>query len=557
MGAAILVVSSGCIGRSVLTPLTARDPSNPVVGETCTKPVSGTTTCGVGVCAGNTGSLACVDNVVIDTCDPFLGAAVSDVTCDGVDDDCDPLTPDGAADPRLGTPCDGPDADGCPDDVYDACSHGALVCDAAGTGTDLCGEVQTLDTFDQHTCAVLGNGSAKCWGVNQYGYLGLGDTLSRGDDLGEMGDALPVVDLGSGRFALSVAVGAQHGCAILDDTTLKCWGRNLSGRLGLGDTDNRGDAPGEMGDNLPAIDLGAGRRAVALSPLALSMCVLLDNASVKCWGRNANGEAGLGDTNDRGDEPGEMGDNLPAIDLGTGRTALQVSSGEFHSCALLDDHTVKCWGASVSGALGLGDTEVRGDNPGEMGDNLPVVDLGTERTAIAISAGRVHNCAILDNGALKCWGRNDSGELGLGDTTSRGALPNDMGDNLPEIDLGTGRTAIAVAAGNSTCAILDNQALKCWGRNSSGELGLGDVEHRGDEPGEMGDNLPVVDLGPGRTAREVVVGLSHTCARLDNDTIKCWGFNDQGQLGLEDTASRGDASGEMGDNLPAVDLGDL
>ena len=104
-------------------------------------------------------------------------------------------------------------------------------------------------------------------------------------------------------------------------------------------------------------------------------CALLDNATVKCWGENSFGRLGQGDTNDRGDVSGEMGKNLLAIDLGSGRTATQIAAGDFHTCALLDNATVKCWGENSSGQLGQGDTNARGDGPGEMGDLLPPVEL--------------------------------------------------------------------------------------------------------------------------------------------------------------------------------------
>src|SRR5205823_3943102 len=140
---------------------------------------------------------------------------------------------------------------------------------------------------------------------------------------------------------------------------------------------------------------------------------LLSNGAVKCWGRNDGGQLGLGDTVDRGDGAGEMGDSLPAVDLGTGRTAVAISAGDFFTCALLDNASVKCWGANSEGQLGLGDTSARGDDPGEMGDSLPAVDLGTGRTAVAIDSGNIHTCALLDDTSVKCWGQNLSGQLGL------------------------------------------------------------------------------------------------------------------------------------------------
>ena len=124
--------------------------------------------------------------------------------------------------------------------------------------------------------------------------------------------------------------------------------------------------------------------------------------------------------------------------------------------------------------------------------------MGTGRTATAIAAGKYHNCAILDNSSIKCWGANASGQLGLGHTNNRGADEggtDQMGDELLSVDLGTGRTARGIIAGdNQTCAILDNASIKCWGSNISGELGIGEPGNRGDNSSEMGDNLPVISL---------------------------------------------------------------
>jgi len=197
--------------------------------------------------------------------------------------------------------------------------------------------------------------------------------------------------------------------------------------------------------------------------------------------------------------------------------------------------------------------EARGDDPGEMGDALPAVDLGTGRTATAITAAGNATCAILDDGTVKCWGVNVAGLLGLGDTDFRGDEPGEMGDALPAVDLGTGRTAVHLGATyGSVCAGLDDDTLKCWGNASSGQLGLGDEESRGDQPGEMGDALPVVDVGG--VVKTVTGRGSFFCARLADDTVKCWGANQTGQLGLGDSDRRGDDAGEMGSALPAVQL---
>ncbi|MEQ8840827.1 MAG: S-layer homology domain-containing protein [Acidimicrobiales bacterium] len=358
---------------------------------------------------------------------------------------------------------------------------------------------------------------------------------------------------GTASAATMITAGDQHSCASLDGA-VRCWGRNAVGELGLGDGETRGDEPYEMGASLAVVDLGDGRTATALDAGTTHTCALLDNDAVRCWGYNMFGELGVGDGATRGNNPGEMGDDLPEVDLGPGRTAVAITAGGGHSCAVLDDSMVKCWGGNYGGALGLGDTLNRASN-------FPVVDLGPGRTATAITAGSNHTCAILDDGTVKCWGYNGeaggvaAGQLGLGDTINRGDDPHEMGANLPPVDLGPDRTATAITAGtNHTCAILDDDTTKCWGFNATGQLGLGDTINRGDDPDEMGANLPPVDLGPGRTATAITAGTNHTCAALDNGTIKCWGANLLGRLGLGDTINRGDDPDEMGANLPPVDL---
>jgi hypothetical protein len=158
-------------------------------------------------------------------------------------------------------------------------------------------------------------------------------------------------------------------------------------------------------------------------------------------------------------------------------------------------------------------------------DSHADVDAGAVRRpykAIAIATGTVHSCALLDDHKVKCWGDNSDGQLGLGDDRNRGLDLADMGDALPTVDLGTDRTATAIAAGHyATCAILDNGDLKCWGLGSL--TGLSGLSLRGNMPGQMGDNLPAVPLGLGKTAVQVAVGFNDACVLRDDGTVRCWG----------------------------------
>jgi len=300
------------------------------------------------------------------------------------------------------------------------------------------------------------------------------------------------VDTTTGRTATAIAAGQEHTCALLDNASVKCWGNNGHGRLGIDTNEEMGNETGEMGDNLPSIDLGTGRTATAIAAGSNHSCAILDNASVKCWGRNNNGQLGIDNTTDMGDNTGEMA-VLPTVNLGTGRTATAIATGWYHSCAILDNASVKCWGYNTYAMLGIGHNRNMGDNTGEMGDNLPSIDLGTGRTATAIAAGTNHSCALLDNGSVKCWGYNASGQLGIENTTIMGRNSSEMAQ-LTGINLGTGRTATAIAAGDlHTCAVLDNASVKCWGWNDYGQLGIDNTTQMGDGPGEM-DLLLGIDL---------------------------------------------------------------
>ena len=156
----------------------------------------------------------------------------------------------------------------------------------------------------------------------------------------------------------------------------------------------------------------------------------------------------------------------------------QVAAGGLHTCALLSSGAMKCWGSNNYGQLGLGNTD-----DVNIPTDLPVFEGGARATAI--SAGARHTCALFENGAVKCWGYNAIGQLGLGNTIN-------VNLQTVDLDLGSGVKVTAIRAGGfHTCALFDNGAVKCWGFNKYGQLGLGDTNNRGGAPNEMGDNLPI------------------------------------------------------------------
>ena len=196
------------------------------------------------------------------------------------------------------------------------------------------------------------------------------------------------------------------------------------------------------------------------------------------------------------------------------------------------------------------------DQTSPVASNQTTVPVGFPLTAVdAVTVGQSHTCALLESATVKCWGFGGNGQLGQDSTTNLGDQAGEMA-TLPAINLGAGRTATAIAAGQShTCALLDDATVKCWGDGGNGRLGQDSTTNLGDQAGEMA-TLPAINLGAGRTATAVDAGseAGHTCAVLDDATLKCWGSGSRGQLGQGSTSDLGDSAGEMA-ALPAISFG--
>jgi len=391
------------------------------------------------------------------------------------------------------------------------------------------------------TCVLSATGLVKCWGNNERGVLGLGDTKVRGGVQGEVPSKLPNVDLGADRKATAITVsGGNSACALLDNGDVKCWGSNEHGQLGT-DGGDRGDEAGEMGDALHAIELGAGRKAVAISAGGNHTCAVLDSGSVKCWGSGADGQLGLENPEDV-----YFPAQFPAINLQ--RPATAVSAGDAVSCAVLDNGTLKCWG--TAGSLPL-DTSADLDGSGSVGDYtgeisaLPALTFNGGKVRAAV-AGVVSE-AILDNGSLMLWGFGYRGW-----TNAVVVGPSELAVLAPIVtspDLQPERKVVSSDVDDfHACAVLEDGDVKCWGYAPNGALGLGSRDSSGTTP--PGD-LPSVHLGG--KAVQVAVGQQHSCAILDDGTLKCWGDNEHGQLGLGDFANRGSSGDELSEDT-TVDL---
>lgn len=161
-----------------------------------------------------------------------------------------------------------------------------------------------------------------------------------------------------------------------------------------------------------------------------------------------------------------------------------------YTCIISNDGALKCWGQNGSGQLGLEDQIDRLEPP------ITNVDLGDDFELIQISMGDRHNCVLSLNNKIKCFGINNHGQLGIETTSTEGNSPNEMGNDLAYVNLGADFIPVKVYSGRTfNCALSNASTVKCWGDNSDGQLGLGDTDKRGNRTNTMGDFLPVLQLG--------------------------------------------------------------
>ena len=411
--------------------------------------------------------------------------------------------------------------------------------------TGLTSGVAVITAGEEHTCARTSDGKAKCWGGNGHGQLGDGTTGA---------SSIPVtVTVSPGGLPFSsisnLSAGDSHNCALVNGGVM-CWGSNSDYQLGDGTDENRYNPVNMSGlSGVSAVAAGGN-----------STCARLLDGSIYCWGSNRYGQVGNG-------IPGFSASPLDVSGAGSGGTALDA--GYYHNCMVIDG-AAKCWGYNVHGELGDNSTIHRstpvdvfslssgiagisagsehscartaggatcwGDNYyGRLGNNsnidsLTPVAVSNLTTGISgIQAGGYHSCALV-NGGVKCWGYNNNGQLGDTTTTER-RTPVDVTGLTSQV------TGLAVG-GYHTCALTSSGHVRCWGRNYSGQLGIGATDYNAHStPATVTLSLGGEPLS-GVTA--IAANFEHTCALVTGGEMRCWGSNDYGNLGngtLTDSAS--------------------
>lgn len=331
------------------------------------------------------------------------------------------------------------------------------------------GLVTDISAGRTHTCAVLSGGGARCWGMAWNGALGYGNQI----DVGIQQTPADVGDIPVGGPVMQIAAGDNHTCALMAWGQVRCWGQGHY--LGYGSVDFIGDdeLPSTVGD----VPVGGGMLSKVVTG-SNHTCALGVSGDVWCWGDGGHGQLGYGNTLDIGfDDPAGSGG---VVDIGG--TVVDIGAGDRFTCALLNTGDVVCWGRADHGRLGYANGNTIGDD--EVPAMAGSVQLGGFATAIAVGAR--HACALLDTGYVRCWGEGEFGRLGYGNEENVGddEHPSAAGN----VDLGG--TAVGITAGEfRSCAVIDTGAVRCWGRGDAGGLGYGNVDHIGDNesPSSAGD----------------------------------------------------------------------
>lgn len=342
--------------------------------------------------------------------------------------------------------------------------------------------VKQISLGDSYSCALTTAGGVKCWGLNNFGQLGDGTFSNR---------TTPVQVSGLTSGVASISASRGHTCALTTGGGVKCWGSNSYGRLGDGTTATR---------NTPTDVPGLTSGVASVTAGNYHTCAITTGGSAKCWGFNANGQLGDGTTTDR---------LTPTQVSGLTSGVKSIGPGGEHTCAALNSGSVKCWGSNGHGQLGDGTL---------VNKSLPV-DVSGLNNANYIVGGWGHTCALTSAGGAKCWGYNGYGQVGDGTFTSR---------STPVTPIGFETGAVSISATYThTCGSTTSGAARCWGYNFYGQLGNGTKNNT---------NVPYDVFLLSTGVNSVATGGGHSCALLTTGSVKCWGFNSSGQLGNGSTS---------------------
>ena len=331
-----------------------------------------------------------------------------------------------------------------------------------------------ISAGNMHSCGVATAGLAYCWGVNSFGELGDGTGATRNAPA-------PVA---GGLHFVQVRAGTTHSCGLTTEGKAYCWGQNDLGQLGDGTTPTGHPAP---------VAVAGDRRFIQILVGFRHTCALTSSGVAFCWGENAHGQLGVGDST--GPQIcGGVPCSIRPVRVADGHVFRQVRPGGEHTCGLDDQHRYFCWGNNVFGQIGDGTRTTR----------VKPVAVAGGLQFVQVSAGGMHTCGVTSAHLAYCWGRNATGQLGDGSTTRR-VRPTKVGGGL---------AFGGVSAGTEhSCGVTTTKRAYCWGSNQFSQLGDGTSTDR---------HLPTEVKG-GLFWDSILAGWQPTCGLVPSGKAYCWG----------------------------------
>ncbi|WP_051201898.1 immunoglobulin-like domain-containing protein [Ferrimonas senticii] len=395
------------------------------------------------------------------------------------------------------------------------------------------------DYYD--TCVLTDDdGKLRCWGYND-GAFAIGDDDELGDDFGEASvgrsdNRIEICKSSSEQQLTFAVIDGLHSCSGSDLPKIATWSDAFGG------LDSREFC-------LDQSDSAQSLTRVVEEPYA-NDCEFGGYGFYHGVDSNNDGILQISDM-----EGGVTAAILPDAKL------LHFDIAESFGCGVFDDQTTRCWGENDDGVLGTGfDDDVEAIE--DLGNAMIPVNFGSGRYGVEVHVSENEvACALLNTGEIACWGDASESIIPFGFSDGIGDLAAELGDAIPIVDLGTNPATAApyqaitmTMNDDGACAVLEDGNVKCWGDNDDGKLGQGQAdvfsrsninpfEEIGDQADEMGDSLPVVELG-GIEVTQIHSRYDHVCALANSGQVKCWGSNNDGQLGVGDEEDRGDGLGD-------------
>jgi alpha-tubulin suppressor-like RCC1 family protein len=323
-----------------------------------------------------------------------------------------------------------------------------------------------------HSCALMSDSSVRCWGHNTYG--GLGDGTTKFKDT--------AVTVSSGTSFKSVSVGQDHSCAVTTAGALYCWGLNTSNQVGDNTTTQR--------TSPTAIDVGV--NYLMVSSGEAHSCGITTANKLRCWGLGDYGQIG---------NAGTANQAVP-VNIDNTVDYKFVALGSKSTCAITTSNKLRCWGRNVYYTLGDGTTTWKSSPQ----------DIDATADYDSVSMGSHHACGILTSGGMRCWGDNTYGQIGDGSNTTR-TTPVDVNSGTTYTSVSVNDETVNASGRGFTCAVTASNILQCWGNNTVYQLADGTATNR---------NAPVV-ADNGTSYSKVFASGVRACGITTSGALKCWG----------------------------------